>query len=61
LLVYALGIAAVVFALVLALSFLAALIHPYVLGIALFLLPLVLVPTLFAGLYLQVRDVFGPR
>ncbi|WP_142811556.1 BPSS1780 family membrane protein [Tepidiphilus olei] len=61
LLVYALGIAAVVFALVLVLSFLAALIHPYVLGIALFLLPLVLVPTLFAGLYLQVRDVFGPR
>ena len=33
----------------------------YVLGIAMFLLPLVLVPTLFAGLYLQVRDVFGPR
>ena len=35
--------------------------RPYVIGIAMFLLPLVLVPTLFAGLYLQVRDVFGPR
>jgi hypothetical protein len=60
-LVYALGLTLLAFVLVFALSLLAALIHPYVLGIALFLLPLVLVPTLFAGLYLQVRDVFGPR
>lgn len=60
-LVYALGLTVLAFVLAFALSLLAALIHPYVLGIALFLLPLVLVPTLFAGLYLQVRDVFGPR